>query len=545
MPITNGVALEHETNSNANDLHCLTNYPTKGLHDGSNAAFGGPDLAFYGVDVAPRWGSGAETWPNNRELWATRNPRRGWRNVSQDVTPLKILLSLIIVSLLVVGGSILRWSRQEHFPSHWAAEVEPLAGFVEQVRGSRFKHPVEVAFLPPAEFDRQILSMSNAPTTWTPVSGGDDFRGFGCSNDPRMAWGRCLIRGEHVDPEAKAGELLGLVTDGSKTDVELADITEGDIVGLYISSKHRVIVRGAFNVSIGPVLVHELTHAWQDQKFSLQLQDAKDGDHRLAIRSIFEGDATRVESNFRDSLSSTALAAVKSDEEKQYLAWDGKEAKRSIRANSGDRSVTDDDTRAYELSRLTFPYTYGADYVSRLAARGGEAAVNAAFQRPPSSSHEILHPDLGEQPPALSFPIGTTHLVWGPSYVHGAMRLGENNLALMLSRVTDSATAFDLASAWKNDAIEVFQSGEDICATLFLDADLGSPKGAALALTLLEWSEVNGARINWDEFQNLSISRCAAAPLNGEPPITVRGMHIIAAPYYAAKQSTPGELGGW
>jgi len=124
-----------------------------------------------------------------------------------------------------------------------------------------------------------------------------------------------------------------------------------------------------------PVAIHELTHALQDQRFNLRKfldPNNVSSDLLLAHSALAEGDAT----------------AVMED----YLA------KRSGGYQPGDAPTGSPFSGAEPIPAalkeiLLFPYKHGLAFVRKIMKGGGYRAVDRAFERPPKSSREILHPD--------------------------------------------------------------------------------------------------------------------------------------------------------
>ena len=67
------------------------------------------------------------------------------------------------------------------------------------------------------------------------------------------------------------------------------------VLGTELDVAHRV------------TLVHELTHAWQDQQGYLDELDDLDDGQAYTLQALAEGDATRIENAYVDSLSNSEL----------------------------------------------------------------------------------------------------------------------------------------------------------------------------------------------------------------------------------------------
>ena len=121
-------------------------------------------------------------------------------------------------------------------------------------------------------------------------------------------------------------------------------------------------------------IVHELTHALQDQHFDLSRQGSYDSDDRnAAFEAVVEGDAVRIENAYVASLP-------KADQD----AYD--------RERLGDAEYDAKTAGVPDWLSITTdaPYTLGEPFMSALAAAGGRAAVDRAFRFPPVSSEQVM-----------------------------------------------------------------------------------------------------------------------------------------------------------
>src|SRR4029079_2430384 len=126
-----------------------------------------------------------------------------------------------------------------------------------------------------------------------------------------------------------------------------------------------------------PVMVHELTHALQDQHFNLRRFENwphGDSDAQLAAHSLVEGDATLAMTVYMARNPLIALAFSRS-----LLTGVATE-----QYNQAPRAIR-------EL--LIFPYLQGSEWATQLFKRGGWTMVSNAFTKLPLSTEQILHPE--------------------------------------------------------------------------------------------------------------------------------------------------------
>ena len=127
-------------------------------------------------------------------------------------------------------------------------------------------------------------------------------------------------------------------------------------------------------------LVHELTHAAQDQNYELStlpLEDETNDDLILALKSAIEGDASAVgwKWQFKDQFDS--VIGMINDQYK-----------------SGQLPGKANKLPAYLKLGLTFPYGHGTEFIIKtLKGTGGDLKdISKIFKDLPISSEQILHP---------------------------------------------------------------------------------------------------------------------------------------------------------
>ncbi len=174
---------------------------------------------------------------------------------------------------------------------------------------------------------------------------------------------------------------------------EVMDSTLGtSVLGYYAPDRDEiVIVSDSASPSLSrSTLVHELVHALQDQHFGLNGTQPTQ-DTQLAVDGLVEGEATllqrQYESRCGEDWQCPSLAAT----------------------NAGGSVTTAGGTSDYRSGVFTVvyqPYASGPSFVRTLEARGGWSAVDAAHDRLPESTEQIIHPEAypDERPVSVSIP---------------------------------------------------------------------------------------------------------------------------------------------
>ena len=322
------------------------------------------------------------------------------------------------------------------------ATVEELQAFVERQRGLTFTRPVVARLLDDAGFDELLAEHDG---------------GVAPSAEELLRTERILKALGLITPEL---DLVAAASDPSHAG-------EG-IIGLYDDDAEVLYARGAsLTPLVRSVLVHELVHALDDQHFDLSKHVHVGGDleERIAARALIEGNARRVENIYVDQLP---------DDERA-----------SVEAAHRAASETDDGT-GFQIAAYysLFPYLDGARFVSELAARGGERAVDAAYARPPRTTAEVLEPEryrAGITGTRLSTPQSPTPPV-------DAGMFGELGLFLLVVDAVGPEKASIAASTWEGDSYVAYEDGGRMCARVRFWLE-GILEGEITAQILSEWAE--------------------------------------------------------
>lgn len=206
------------------------------------------------------------------------------------------------------------------------------------------------------------------------------------------------------------------------------------------------------------VLLRELTRALQDQSFDMLPRlraAAADPDRLRALTALVEGDAVRVAAAYTATLPAADRTAV--------------ERRRSPAP------------RTYGELERGFPATVGLQFAQALVERGGNAAVDGAFTKPPASTAQVIDPRdylAGAEPLGVRPPPGEGRRV-------DSGTLGQFGWAALVSggrRVLNVSGT----STWLGDSYATFRTAGGLCTygNVVL-ADTGSRE--QLLRDLAEW----------------------------------------------------------
>lgn len=326
----------------------------------------------------------------------------------------KIIFSLIILIVLCTCGTL-----------------SVLAGLF-LVSRAPFAIPSAVGeTLPPSEIGRSTLPTQPLQTPLPAKSGNDsvsslpvelalkmdeiqlqvsDIRGL----QANQSVARALLTQDDLQHKVETEFFKDYTADDAEEDVlvlsKLGLLPEGfDILGLYKNlyaeqiagyydseTKEMYVVQGEGFTGIERMTyAHEYTHTLQDQAYDLEegLKINEDyceneTEYCSAVTALVEGDAVFTEQEW--------LLKHGSEQDQQeiqdfYLSYS---------------SPVFDSAPMYLQKDFLFPYLYGLEFVYSLNDQGGYALVDQAFQNPPVTTEQILHPDKYpvEKPVEVSLP---------------------------------------------------------------------------------------------------------------------------------------------
>ncbi len=263
---------------------------------------------------------------------------------------------------------------------------------------------------------------------------------------------------------------LGMLDeDASLTDLYV-ELLGSQVAGFYEpeSDELYVVARsGELGVSERVTYAHEFTHALQDQHFDLQsfeLDQIGHGDQSVARLALIEGDATA-------AMFFWAQSALTPEQALELLEVSADPEAQAILA------------RMPPILResLTFPYEQGLQLVLRLqGAGGGWEAVDDAYDDPPASTEQVMHPekyDEREAPVEVDLPADLAAQMgqgWSATYED---TFGEFQFQVWLRNALDAATGNPAAAGWGGDRFAVLEGPDDAWA-LVMKTDWDSVEDA-------------------------------------------------------------------
>jgi hypothetical protein len=315
-------------------------------------------------------------------------------------------------------------------PTGIEAFIPEAERFVEAHRGLTFKKPVQVSLLRDGDFRRRLQGQQ-----------GDEDKAA-------------------VERETRVLRGLGLL-EGSPDVAKAENALLGDtVVGFYDVKEKALVVRGAQpSPFVRQVLVHELTHALQDQWFGIDRPevDRSDDERSNGFLGLVEGDARRIDAEYRASLPAQEQGQAELEELSQ----------------GGDAADTEIPPVLADL--LGFPYVVGPPFVKAVLAARGQPGLDAAFAAPPTTTEQLLHPDrylAGDAAKPVEDPPAE-----GKVIDRGV--LGEQGLTLVLQLAVSAgavgpADARQAALGWGGDRYVAWDSGKQTCVRTRMVMDTGN-----------------------------------------------------------------------
>lgn len=321
--------------------------------------------------------------------------------------------------------------------------VDELSSEVEGLRGLPFLAPVTATFLDEDAFRARLSRQL------------DEDLEAGEIAEVEAVWRALGLVDRRVDLEAVLRRALG----------------EG-VLGFYDPETDELVLRGVvLDEFVRSTLVHELTHALDDQHFDLdrvELMDGDDSEAQFGFIGLVEGTASWVEDQWVAGLDPDALAELGAAEARFAAGMDFSGLPNTL------------------LVDLSLPYVVGPAFVAALVDAGGTDGIDAAYLDPPTTGEQLFEPGAyfdGEGAVPVETPPAD-----GPVVVEGV--IGASGFYEMLL-VGDPARAGDAARDWGGDRYVAWSDGERDCVRIDVAAD-GPDALERLRSSLERYAAVHG-----------------------------------------------------
>ncbi|MGV3760191.1 MAG: hypothetical protein ACO1PW_11735 [Actinomycetota bacterium] len=395
------------------------------------------------------------------------------------------------IALLLVAGVavvVVRSTGRDavDHPDEWDPRVSDLVAFVEQARGLEFEHPVHVDLLTPEAYRDQA------------TAGEDDLT---AADRDALSRDTGLLRA------------LGVASGPVDLFEALNAVTDGGTLAFYDPEDRRIRVRGTeLTVGVRVTLVHELTHALQDQAFDLRRLDDLEDAESAAFRALVEGDALRVEEAY-------AQEALDPDERAAY------ERERDAEIDSSEAATAE--VPPFLSASFAAPYLLGGPFVTMLVNRGGNDAVDEAFEDPPTTEEHLFDPAshlAGERAAAVDLrrPEGADDVEASP--------FGAPSWFLVLAERIDPFIAFEATLGWGGDASHTFErDGRRCVRAAFVGDTVRDTEEMAGALDAWAATMPDGVVERFDDGPTAGFESCDPGPDVELDPIG-RGPDLLVLP---------------
>jgi hypothetical protein len=353
----------------------------------------------------------------------------------------------VLALVLLLGSAIVYRSAnsvRSWFPKAWDARIQPIATEVQELRGLQFKHPVQIVYQTPTDFEKQLGTEGEI-------------------DDAARA-------------EAKRTEAVFRAVGWIGGDVDLLKeerASSAGVLAYYSPESQRVYVRGTtLDIAHRVTIAHELTHVLQDQNFGLLkmqklAQQANTGD-LSSYKGLVEGDAVRIQYEYLEQQSPAERAEYKRENDAELQ-----------RVRREAPNVPD------VLGILgAAPYELGPSTVRVLNKTDGDTAIDdALIGRTPSSALFVQAGDVEAGVPVDPPLPPDGGVAVGPPEIFGPFEM-----YLVLAARLDPFVALEAADAVDGGRAITFERDGVICYSMLVDAATDTGK-AYLSDAVRAWTD--------------------------------------------------------
>ena len=386
---------------------------------------------------------------------------------------------------LVAAGAVVLLTRDDgpSHPSTWDPRVADLVSVVEEEKGATFEHPVRVVFLGEDEFDERV-SVDEELT--------DEER-------------------EELERSEATLRALGL-HGGTGSLLDQVDTFQTEaIAAFYDPDREEIVIpdAGESNLASKATLVHELTHALQDQLG--QIEDLDDSEAAAGLDALVEGEASHVEDAWSETLSEDDLQLLDEQE-----------------AGAGDDAAAGiEDLNPAMVAIFGAPYTMGRAMVEAL---DGANQLDDAFEDPPNSSADVLEPARWLDP-VETIDVEAPRLSDDEEQQGTDGPLGAHMLYLMLAGALEPKDALAAAGGWGGDQLRSYRDsdGTDCVRVALVGVDAAATSRLAEAVDSWVASRPDGVATASEVDGHVQFDACDPGAVAETLTIEVAGLPEVRA----------------
>lgn len=331
------------------------------------------------------------------------------------------LLAAIIISAIIISGFISRQNVEDEYRAKVQELLKETIKIFEEIRG----FPLE-------GIEVEVVTISWAKENWG--------KAYAEANRENILRKERIYKALFMIPE--------------NASLYEAEIEWSGMIAAAVWQNKIYVVKEYFNPSdkfnAEKVLIHELTHLMQNR---LSIPQIPTCDGEKAKSALIEGDACLMEEAYVNKTKENNFI-MEITEEKSPMEYYGK-----LLLNIISASLPDSISRLYY-----FPYEYGLKFVKALYAEGGWEAVNQAYENPPTTTEQIMHPE--------KYSVNETSKETKASLIAErgwqkikSERFGEHFILVMLENWIPAVEAVEAAEGWGGDNFTYYEQGNDYLFT--------------------------------------------------------------------------------
>lgn len=311
-----------------------------------------------------------------------------------------------------------------------------------------------------------------------------------------------------TDAEARLLAAMGMGPTASAAAAAPAD--GPDVTGFYDPASKRIYVGNWVSFAEGRAgRLKDLAEALLDRRFPVVERPRRghepprdadgDGDALWARMALLEGDATVQIMERLSPVGALPPSAALSDELDEVRGTIAREDRASA---------------PLDLARRLFLALDGTAFVAGVRSRAPWSAVNTLWERPPTSSEQVLHPDKyqrREMPDDVAARLPQRPGRGTPDEIVYSDTLGELGVRVFLQRAVGDYKAERAAAGWGGDSARLLRAqgvAKDVA---------GEQVTAEYVTWVTTWDEVSDAQ-DFVEQANQALAALAGAPLADATP---------------------------